>query len=433
MRNAKDYCSYVGNAYFMAMDSLGSNTDIVITCDLKRAVPIETAVKAFQELLASHEALQRLRSRAPAAASWEWLAAPEQAWRQDWELIRSELLETGIAPAALHPACKLPFRLFECSELKLVFRVEHTFANGRGSYAWLERYFSLLSASQGLAAPGPAAAGQAEIADGAPLRLALLHTVASLFRRKRILRGNGDMRLPLLRQSRSPLFSFHAERFVLSDREVSAAFLRHRAAGESYTQTLTRRLSEQVLADYPALHGVGVQVAADLHRHCGIDLYEVGNFTGLITGYIERRLPVQEQTAALFKRIRGGAAPGFSKLFAQVMPNRLKLVHWFRGQCRSALEDAGELMMDPLFTVSNMGNIDGPHTCLWLAATSLHTSMPSVYVSATRIGEWTAFEIVFPDNIFDQQKISALMLRFFGFEQGCPPDHAERGVLAGTA
>lgn len=413
MKISADEIRQAGDAYFMALDALGCSTDIVLSCDLRQEVPVASLLHAYRTLLERHETLQCMKHRDRRAGTWIWRHASDTAWRAELEAICA-LLTSGSAPASAAPVpAGLPLRLVRCGSRHLVFRMDHTFANGKASYWWLEQYFHLLSepdtqapGSQGTHAIHPGARTRASIGE------AFWHVLANVRARHVARREETDIRRPLLRRHRLPAFSFRSKRIVLPRSRVIDLISGQRKSGESFTQVLVRNLSEHVFKSHPRLQTVGIQVAADLHARCAVEHSSIGNFTGLANSYLDPRKPLEAQVSALFAHVRGEGALGFIKLFSQLLGGQARMVDWFKDKFKLVVEGDGDLMLDHLLVVSNLGEVEGEHLGRWVEAISLHAMTPHLYVSLSCINDSATFEFVYPANIYDEYAVERILQRF---------------------
>lgn len=389
-----------GDAYFMALDSLGCPTDIVIVGDLARAAPLEQALAAYARLVTAWPELQLVRQRS--GNGWHWSARPEPAWRAALEQACAAL--RGHGPVAAGDAA-LPLRLTAWEAGRVEFRVDHTFANGRAGYWWVEQFFRQLDAMADSAA-APAAPAPAEPPPGPAVLPALMHGMVSQWR-WRALRG----RSPLRRAQPESAFRHHVVRHVLTERQV-AQLIGTRRDGESYTQALTRQLAAHVLECCPDTPGFGIQVAADLHPACGAPMRAPGNYTGVITGYVRRGPRLAAQVAELFGRVRAGAPLGLIRLFQWSSPGQSRMTSWLARRFALLLQGKGEVMLDPLMTISNLGQVDGAHTRRWLSAVSLGTTTTFIHVGVSRIHDTTTLEFTFPVNLYEQAAVADMIARW---------------------
>lgn len=402
-----------GDAYFMALDALGCSTDIVVSCDLRQEVPVASLLHAYRTLLEQNIALQCVKHRDRRAGTWVWRHAPETVWRAQLDVL-SALFATDNDPAgAMSVPAELPLRLVQCRCKHLVFRMDHTFANGKASYWWLEQYFHLLSepdtqapGSQRTHATHPGTCARASIGE------AFWHVVANVRTRHAARREETDIRRPLLRQDRFPAFSFRSKRIVLPRSRVIDLISGQRKVGESFTQVLVRNLSEHVFKSHPQLRTVGIQVVADLHARCTVEHSSIGNFTGLANSYLDARKPLEAQISALFAHVRGEGVLGFIKVFSQLLGRQARMVDWFKNKFKLVVEGDGDLMLDHLLVVSNLGEVEGIHLGRWVEAISLHAITPHLYVSLSCINDSATFEFVYPTNIYDENAVECILQSF---------------------
>ncbi len=401
----------VGEAYFMALSALGVGSDIVVTCELQRPLAVSRAIAAFGELLEQWPALRYRRVRR--GTEWHWRPPQDGAWRLAWQQL-SDALARGESPTAADGGDQLPLRLSACSEVRLVFRLDHTFGNGRAALVWIERYFQRLSAASTGPAEAPSGRRQ-RLQAGGPLALfpALRYLSRHLRLRQRLTATGTDLRQPLMGEATDAAPGYWEGRFVWSQQELQQRLLRHAGAAESFSQVLTRRLVEHTLASCQELRGLGIDVVADMHDTYRIPPPGIGNFTVSLLAYVDRAAPIEGQIGALFGHLQAGLPRGIGQLMRLLSPTLPRLAGRLRGDLARAMGGAGVPMLDNLYTVSSVGRIEAGSLRQWARTLSLRTYTHAIYVSATTINGATAFEVTYPVQLFDSTRVEAVIRGFF--------------------
>lgn len=411
MKISSSVAREVGDSYFFATHRVGCETDIVISCDLLCDVDLRNAVSAFEQLVRLCPLLQFVKTWRKEGGAWTWVAGSEGEWFSTATLIAQELLGGGSSTTgSLCAVGSIPFRLTRCLPQSLEFRVDHTFANGRSGYWWVEQYFRVLA---GIAPENDALDHDVSEGSLVPLQLtrAIKHSFVSFV--KRCIAGGirKDIRGQVLRNHRANELKYVYERFVLSREQIEKVVNSDRLKDESYTQVISRKLLEQAFLECE-LSIIGIQIAVDLHDHFGLRHQEIGNFTGLISGYIRGAGNIGDEVGILFDAMRNGATLGFTKLLSFSQRTTKKMTSWLANQFRLVLFGRGALMMDHLFLISNLGQVAGDYTRRSVRAISLRTTTPHVYLSLSTINDSTTIEISYSSSIYDEVIVRNVISQF---------------------
>lgn len=400
-------CRDAGDAYFMAMESLGYDVGIELRCTLRQSFEPDQVLGAFETLLRRYPELRMQRQADPEGEGWTWQPLAEEAAMAAWARQARALRAGGGDPAA---GQGLPFLLTGVEGRTLVFRSDHTFANGRAAFAWIARLLALL---HGELPPAPASARGT-----AGTVLSLPRALGWFMRQSWVRRSfNAQRRDPgqPCRPANPPAqdAGWVSHEWTLPLPQLEAALQVHGLGrGASWTEAFSESLSQHLLASLPELRCVPVQWAVDLHEACGQAVPAQGNYTALVSAYLGRENS-RTQQARLMQAVRQGLAPAQARLIQMQAPRRPAMIRWLRDRIWPRSDGAPrEAAMDPLLTLSNVGRLADPAFERWVEKASLWTRTPSIYISCTTVGQTATLAMSFSPQLYDEASIRDCLERW---------------------
>lgn len=405
-------CRDAGDAYFMAMEALGHDVGIELRCTLRQPVEREQVLEAFEALLRRYPALRLQRQPDAEGEGWSWQPLAEDAalalWARQARALRAGVADAGVAHA-------LPLLLADVQDRTLVFRCDHTFANGRAAFAWIARLLALLHGEQPAAPAAPP--------EAAGIVASLPRALGQFMRQSWARRALGAHRQDpgqRCRPARPPAqdAGWVSREWTLPLAQLEAALQAHGLGrGASWTEALSEALSQHLLASLPELPGLPLQWAVDLHEACGEAVPAQGNYTALVSAYVGRE-DSRAQLGRLMQAVRQGLAPAQARLIQLQAARRPAMIRWFR-QRLWPRPDGGprEAAMDPLLTLSNVGRLQDPAFERWVEKASLWTRTPSLYLSCTTVGQTATLALSFSRQLYDEARISGCLERWVEWAQ----------------
>lgn len=393
-------CRDAGDAYFMAMEALGHDVGIELRCTLRQPVAPDRVLAAFEALLRACPALRMRRQPDPDGAGWSWQALDEDGALALWQP-QALALRAGRAGPALRDG--LPLLLVDLQEHTLVFRADHTFANGRAAFAWIARFLAVLHGEPATDLAGAPAAG-------GPVA-SLPRALAQFMRQSWARRSLGAHRRDpgaRLRPAEPPQAGWVNREWTVPLAALEA-LLRAHGLGQSagWTQALSQALSQHLLASLPELPGLPLQWAIDLHEACGEPVTAQGNYTALVGAYVGREHG-QAQLHRLMQDVRQGLGPAQARLIQLQAARRPAMIRWFARHLWPRPNGAPRAAaMDPVLTLSNVGRLHEPAFEQWVEKASLWTRTPSLYLSCTTVGAQATLALSFPRQLFDEARLCA--------------------------
>lgn len=412
----------MGSLYIYGLEDHLSGNDMVVTVLTRDPVNGRKAFQCYETMIRETPTLQSKWVLDSSTGKYRWDRFSSEELEkllmvEKKELSRSMKIDDVFQEYFPTNSC-LPLRINIVNSTTLVFSTNHTFTNGLGVLAWIDKwlgyYFGRVADDGDIIA---IVEKQLSVTKSRSMRivssLRALSYMTGFFFKSGKNAGSETIDLsrgknPVTGKQRYSVLVFH-----FTKEETNIIIQGSKKSGLTVSELLCTILVHCFFERYRGNENRRICVSAPVdvrQEFKGITPFSPGNFTASHIFQIWNDAPIKRQVKKAFNGFKKNIPIGISQIVRLFMRDQQSLLKHLSEQARKPIPERAPLENYTL-ALSNMGNIIFPHLLKYACAISGHTKTQTIFVAPVTLNGELRIEVCFSQDLYEKKEIESLFNR----------------------